>query len=188
MYRLLIALVCALFVLAFPYAQQPPFGQTAIPPTELRPFSIAGGGTINGTVLFSPDSTYDIGASGATRPRNGYFGQGVTATTLTGASTFTRTAVASADYTVLSSDMVIAVTSLNATTVATITLPSPTTADLGKVYIVKDESNLLNAGVNSIYVSGTIKQIVGTQAMVGVFATSRYIAGGPSGSRSWFAW
>jgi hypothetical protein len=32
------------------------------------------GGTMTGNLLFSTDNTRDIGASGATRPRNGYFG------------------------------------------------------------------------------------------------------------------
>jgi len=30
--------------------------------------------TTSGSLLFSPDNTYDVGASGATRPRSGYFG------------------------------------------------------------------------------------------------------------------
>lgn len=253
MWRFILALVCALFVIAFPYAQQPPFGQTAIPPppVELRPFSLVGGGKVNGPILF-PDGT--VGApsiSFSTSTNDGFFllntdptasaggivamhwtaapsadmrsdgllrwsstgtvtdtkdlvlrrvsanrlsvGNGSTlgridATSLSGASIFTRTAVLSADYTVLPSDMVVAVTSLNPAAQITITLPSPTTADLGKVYIVSDESGLLTAGTNSIFISGTIKQVVGTQAMVGVYATSRYIAGGPTGSRSWFSW
>src|ERR1700753_4010061 len=32
------------------------------------------GCTMNGGITFSPDATYDIGASGATRPRNMYVG------------------------------------------------------------------------------------------------------------------
>jgi len=32
------------------------------------------GGTLTGNLLFSADNTYNIGASGATRPANGYFG------------------------------------------------------------------------------------------------------------------
>jgi hypothetical protein len=34
--------------------------------------------TLGGNLLFSPDNTYDIGASGATRPRSGYFGTNLT--------------------------------------------------------------------------------------------------------------
>ena len=36
-----------------------------------------------GHLLFSPDNTYDIGASGATRPRTGYFGTSLLANTMT---------------------------------------------------------------------------------------------------------
>jgi len=35
----------------------------------------SGGITTAGNLLFSPDNTYDLGASGATRPRDGYFGR-----------------------------------------------------------------------------------------------------------------
>jgi len=41
------------------------------------------GGTLTGHLLFT-DNTYDIGASGATRPRTGYFGTSVVAPTFTG--------------------------------------------------------------------------------------------------------
>jgi len=34
--------------------------------------------TLSGHLLFSPDNTYDLGASGATRPRTGYFGTSIT--------------------------------------------------------------------------------------------------------------
>lgn len=37
------------------------------------------GGTMAGHLLFSPDNTYDIGASGATRPRNVYVANAITA-------------------------------------------------------------------------------------------------------------
>ena len=37
----------------------------------------SGGITTSGPLLFSPDNTYDLGASGATRPRTGYFGTSV---------------------------------------------------------------------------------------------------------------
>lgn len=37
----------------------------------------SGGGTFSGHLLFSPDNTYDIGASGATRPRNIWVGNQV---------------------------------------------------------------------------------------------------------------
>lgn len=48
------------------------------------------GGTMTGNLIFNADNTLDIGASGATRPRTGYFGTSivvptVTATTLNGA-------------------------------------------------------------------------------------------------------
>lgn len=39
------------------------------------PFLPLAGGTMAGTILFSPDSTYDIGASGATRPRDLFVGR-----------------------------------------------------------------------------------------------------------------
>lgn len=38
------------------------------------PFLPKTGGTMTGAILFSPDNTVDIGASGATRPRSIYFG------------------------------------------------------------------------------------------------------------------
>jgi len=37
----------------------------------------SGGITTSGPLLFSPDNTYDVGASGATRPRTGYFGTSI---------------------------------------------------------------------------------------------------------------
>jgi len=37
----------------------------------------SGGITTSGPLLFSPDNTYDLGASGATRPRSGYFGTSI---------------------------------------------------------------------------------------------------------------
>ena len=40
------------------------------------------GGTLTGNLLFSTDNTLDIGASGATRPRTGYFGTSIVAPTI----------------------------------------------------------------------------------------------------------
>jgi hypothetical protein len=36
--------------------------------------NVSSGGTVGGTLLFTPDNTYDIGANGANRPRNLYAG------------------------------------------------------------------------------------------------------------------
>lgn len=41
------------------------------------PFLPLAGGTMGGDILFSADNTIDIGASGATRPRTGFFGTSV---------------------------------------------------------------------------------------------------------------
>lgn len=41
------------------------------------PFLPLAGGTMTGAILFNADNTIDIGASGATRPRTGYFGTSV---------------------------------------------------------------------------------------------------------------
>lgn len=57
------------------------------------------GGTLTGNLLFSADNTYDIGASGATRPRTGYFGTSVvvgsTTTITTNAVNFSSAATMS---------------------------------------------------------------------------------------------
>jgi hypothetical protein len=44
------------------------------------------GGTMTGAILFSTDNTIDIGASGATRPRTGYFGTSLLSPLHTGGS------------------------------------------------------------------------------------------------------
>lgn len=46
------------------------------------------GGTLTGNLLFT-DNTYDIGASGATRPRTGYYGTSVMSPTIVGGTTTT---------------------------------------------------------------------------------------------------
>lgn len=73
MRRLWIALACVLF--ALPAAAQT--SVLTIPPGSLMPpvlvfpaSAVDGAGVIRRALLFSPDATFDIGASGATRPVN----------------------------------------------------------------------------------------------------------------------
>lgn len=51
------------------------------------PFLPLAGGTMTGDILFNADNTIDIGASGATRPRRGFFGTEVVSPLFTGALT-----------------------------------------------------------------------------------------------------
>jgi len=54
------------------------------------------GGTLTGNLIFT-DNTYDIGASGATRPRTGYFGTSVVSPLFTGPATALKSATTSVD-------------------------------------------------------------------------------------------
>lgn len=49
------------------------------------------GGTLTGALLFSTDNTIDIGASGATRPRAGYYGTSISSPLLIGGSAASST-------------------------------------------------------------------------------------------------
>lgn len=114
--------------------------------------------TSNGHMLWTTDATYDIGASGATRPRNlyasgtGIFGGAVTATgykttTTTVASTATLTAVQTSG-TVLSN--------YGQSAEATLTLPAAAEG-LGLTFIVTTTGNALHikAGASDkIYLDG----------------------------------
>lgn len=56
--------------------------------TDLGSYLPLAGGTLTGNLLFT-DNTYDIGASGATRPRTGYFGTSLMSPTIVGGTTTT---------------------------------------------------------------------------------------------------
>lgn len=63
-------------------------GVTSAIQTQLGARLPLAGGTMTGNLLFT-DNTLDIGASGATRPRTGYFGTSLVVPTLNGISTLT---------------------------------------------------------------------------------------------------
>lgn len=54
---------------------------------DLSGYLLKSGGTMTGNLLFT-DNTYDIGASGATRPRTGYFGTSLVAPTVNATTGF----------------------------------------------------------------------------------------------------
>lgn len=62
-------------------------GSNAFTSTAYLPLT---GGTLTGALLFSADNTIDIGSSGATRPRTGYFGTSVTSPLVLGGSGTTQ--------------------------------------------------------------------------------------------------
>ncbi len=68
-------------------------------------------------------------------------------------NTATRTTVANANYTLLASDSIVAYTSIGAA--RTVTLPAASAVQVGKQFIVKDESGSCSSG-NTITIAGTI--------------------------------
>ena len=88
------------------------------------------------------DNTYDIGASAANRPRDLHIGRNITAA---GGLRLNRTAVADSDYTILTSDYYIGVSSLTVT--RTLTLPTAASAGDGKIFVIKDESGSASGSV-----------------------------------------
>lgn len=105
----------------------------------------------NGTTDFVQNITAPMVGAGTTSP--------TVALHVSGGQIHKRTAV-SANYTVLTTDYIVAVTST--ASARTITLPSTHTA--GQVYIIKDESG--GANTNNITISGNGKTIDGTSTKV----------------------
>ena len=135
-------------------AQIPDLSATYLPKT---------GGTLTGNLLFT-DNTYDIGASGATRPRTGYFGTSIIAptivpTNITGTTTNNNASAGSVgEYisSVISTGSSVPLTTATATNVTSISL---TAGDWD-----------VEGWVNYDYGSATV-----TQSMAGLNTTSATI-------------
>lgn len=85
--------------------------------------------------------------------QNSLIGQQVlTDQTVAASGTVQRTAVSDANYAALATDWLIAYTALTAS--RTVTLPAPSAAQAGKLYVVKDESG--NAGTYPIVVTAPV--------------------------------
>jgi hypothetical protein len=155
-----------------------------------------------GNLTASPDNTYDIGASGATRFRDLWLGRnasvtgtmGVTgATTLsslatsgkvseTGGHALNRTAVAAATYTVLATDCYIGV---NRNGTVGLTLPTSASEGTGTILIIHDEGG--NAALNTITVTPNGAETIdgaATKTITSNFGTLRLITNGSN----WFTW
>lgn len=95
-----------------------------------------------------------------------------------------RTATA-ADYVVLQTDWLIAVTSTAAARI--VTLPSAATSGAGKQFVVKDESGA--AGTNNITVKSASGTLDGVAAATGVAIATNYgVSRWYSDGTNWFSW
>lgn len=72
-------------------AQDVNFFSTSNKITSAGALTLAGGITASGNLIFGTDNSFDIGASGATRPRSGYFGTSLVDPLLIGGSGTTQT-------------------------------------------------------------------------------------------------
>lgn len=117
--------------------------------------NLSGPTAINKSLLFGTDNVSDIGANAASRARDLWLGRDAN---INGNVNFNsrlnghRVAVVDTNYTVLITDFIVAFTSLTAS--RTTTLPAPTAALSGWVFIIKDESG--TAATNSIVLVGTV--------------------------------
>lgn len=103
---------------------------------------------INASLLPAIDATIDIGSI-TNRFNNAWFASNVI---FGGRINGHRVSVADTNYTVLITDFIVAFTSLTAN--RNVTLPVPTAALNGWVFLIKDESG--TAGTNSIVLIGTV--------------------------------
>lgn len=94
-----------------------------------------------------------------------------------------RTTVADTTYTILTSDYLIAVTSLTAP--RTLTLPTVASAGIGRVVIIKDESG--SAGTHTITIDGSGAETVDGAASVTI-TTNRGVVRVYCSGAAWFTW
>ena len=177
------------------YAQEPQIFQRGI--TIIRGNLVMGGGTGNQPQFEGATAndyeTY-LAFSDVTADRTWTYpdNTGTIGKTLLGSLTWTRTAVADANYSVVAADVMVTYTSLGATSVRTVVLPSATD-NQGRIVVVQDATGL-SAGNATILTSGTINLTIGTSntwAISTPFGSMRFVAGAatPNGTTqySWFA-
>jgi hypothetical protein len=109
------------------------------------------GGTMAGALVFSPDNTYDLGASGTTRPRDLFLGRNATiggTLGVTGASTLSSTLAVTGAVTLSSTLAVTGTTTLTGATALTGTLTVTSTTNPQATFRY-DGSNYVNIGIGS---------------------------------------
>ncbi len=141
------------------------------------------GGTLTGALLFT-DNTYDIGASGATRPRTGYFGTSIVVPTLTGTNFVTS--ASSTDLTLTgngSGNIILASTSGNVTTARPLLVTNATasTSTSTGALVVSGGVGLTGALYVGSAIEATSITVAGTVLSGGLAVTKSLVIGGGHG-------